>query len=61
VVKRLSFDPAQNGGRAGPNFVIWDGKNGSGNFVSKGGYVAHIKVKSPGGSATVDRKIGVIH
>ena len=41
--------------------MIWDGKNGMGNFVSKGGYIARIKVGSSLGTATVIRKIGVIH
>jgi len=61
VVKSISLAPGVEGGKAGPNFVEWDGRNGSGMLVSKGGYVARIKVKSPGGSSTVIRKIGVIH
>ncbi|MBI4376494.1 MAG: hypothetical protein HY549_08595, partial [Elusimicrobia bacterium] len=61
VVKNFSFSPGADGGRAGPNYVTWDGKNGSGTFVSKGGYIARIKVKAPGGSSTAIRKIGVIH
>ncbi|MDD5657760.1 MAG: FlgD immunoglobulin-like domain containing protein, partial [Elusimicrobia bacterium] len=61
VVKTLSYGPAVEGGKAGPNFVEWDGRNGSGVLVSKGGYIARIKVKSPNGSSTVIRKIGVIH
>ena len=36
-------------------------RNDAGISVSKGGYVARIKVKSPGGAATAIRKIGVIH
>jgi len=39
----------------------WDGRNDAGVQVSKGGYVARIKVKATGGSATAIRKIGVIH
>jgi hypothetical protein len=57
----MNFTPGDNGGRAGANYVIWDGRNGFGAFVSKGGYVANIKVKSPTGTATTTRKIGVIH
>ena len=61
VVKTMSYNSGSEGGMAGPNFVTWDGRNGSGNLVSKGGYVARIKVKSPGGSSEVIRKIGVVH
>ena len=61
VVKTMNYNSGSAGGMAGPNFVTWDGRNGSGNLVSKGGYVARIKVKSPGGSSEVIRKIGVVH
>lgn len=61
VVKTTSYSSGGEGGRAGPNFVSWDGKNSTGRLVSKGGYIARIKVKSPGGTATEIRKIGVIH
>src|SRR5208283_2896964 len=61
VVKRFSLQAGSPGGQAGSNFVIWDGKNGAGQFVSKGGYIANIVVKSPNGTATSVRKIGVIH
>ncbi|MBI5884269.1 MAG: hypothetical protein HZB91_14330, partial [Elusimicrobia bacterium] len=61
VVKTTNYAAGGEGGRAGPNFVFWDGKNSTGRNVDKGGYIARIKVKSPGGTATEIRKIGVIH
>jgi flagellar hook assembly protein FlgD len=61
VVKSFHFNPGESGGRQGANFVAWDGKNGMGQFVAKGGYIARIKVGSSLGTATVIRKIGVIH
>jgi hypothetical protein len=61
LTKSLSFPSGSNGGMAGRNFVDWDGRNDAGVLVSKGGYTARIKVKSPGGTATSIRKIGVIH
>jgi hypothetical protein len=61
VVKTTNYSAGAEGGRAGPNFVTWDGKNSTGRLVAKGGYIARIKVKSPGGTATEIRKIGVIH
>ncbi|MEK7288427.1 MAG: hypothetical protein AAB091_07710, partial [Elusimicrobiota bacterium] len=50
-----------NGGRAGPVFLKWYGDTDGGEKVAKGGYIARIEVKSPKGSASVIRKIGVIH
>jgi len=61
AVKTLTYSSGTMGGQAGPNFVTWDGRNGNGTLVSKGGYIARIQVKSPNGSSTVIRKIGVIH
>ena len=61
VVKTFHYQPGEMGGKLGPNFVTWDGKNGMGSYVSKGGYIARIKVGSSLGTATVIRKIGVIH
>ncbi|MBI4061260.1 MAG: hypothetical protein HY403_07500, partial [Elusimicrobia bacterium] len=61
IVKTITSPPGASGGRAGANFVPWDGRNGSGAFAAKGGYIARIKVKAPGGSASVIRKIGLIH
>jgi len=61
VVKTMNYPAGTTGGQAGPNFVPWDGRNGNGTLVSKGGYIARIKVKSTSGSSEVLRKIGVIH
>jgi len=59
-----SFQAGSQGGQQGPNQVPpggWDGTNESGQKVSKGGYLAQIKVGGAKGSTTVIRKIGVIH
>jgi hypothetical protein len=56
-----TFSPGSPGGTMGANRVLWDGTNGSGNKVAKGGYIAQIKVKSDKGIVTTIRKIGVIH
>ena len=61
LVKTISQAPGGDGGRAGQNFVPWDGRNDAGILVSKGGYTARVKAKGPSGSATIIRKIGVIH
>jgi hypothetical protein len=61
LTKTIGCPAGTNGGSAGQNFVDWDGRNDAGVLVSKGGYTARIKVKAPGGTATVIRKIGVIH
>jgi hypothetical protein len=54
------IDGKGKGGAAGVNVVIWKGKNEAGDYVSKGGYIAQIKVKSDKGIVTAIRKIGVI-
>jgi flagellar hook assembly protein FlgD len=61
VVKEYKFSSGQDGAKPGPNLVPWDGKNGLGGFVSKGGYIVRIKASSPRGSKVIIRKIGVIH
>ncbi len=63
-VMHWSFPGGTEGGRQGPNTVPpggWDGTNEAGQKVSKGGYLAQIKAGGQKGSATVIRKIGVIH
>ena len=63
-VREWTFKPGQEGGRKGANRVPpegWDGTNAAGQKVSKGGYIAQIKVKSSKGIVTAIRKIGVIH
>ena len=59
-VKEMSFPAGTPGGTFGANNVEWDGTDGSGHKVSKGGYVADIQVKGDK-VISVQRKIGVIH
>lgn len=61
VVREFSFSSGAEGGKLGPNFVTWDGKNGLGGLVSKGGYIVRVKAASPKGSKVITRKVGVIH
>ena len=61
VVREFSFSSGQEGGKMGPNFVTWDGHNGLGGVVSKGGYIVRVKASSAKGSKVLLRKIGVIH
>jgi len=61
VVKEFRFTSGSDGGKLGPNHVLWDGKNGLGGTVSKGGYIVRVKASSPKGSKVILRKIGVIH
>ncbi|MEK7766368.1 MAG: hypothetical protein AAB368_09030, partial [bacterium] len=49
-----------DGGRRGPNRVAWDGRNGAGESVAMGGYIAQIRMDSSEGLATAIRKIGVV-
>ncbi len=62
-VREWTFKPGQEGGKKGANRVPpdgWDGTNEAGQKVSKGGYIAQIRVKSTKGVVTAIRKIGVI-
>jgi hypothetical protein len=63
-VMHWNFQAGEEGGRQGANRVPpngWDGTNEAGQKVSKGGYLAQIKVSGAAGSSTVIRKIGIIH
>ena len=60
-VMEMSFSKGTPGGKQGPNDVTWEGKNELGDFVSRGGYIAHIKAVGDHGTKTAIRKIGVIH
>jgi hypothetical protein len=63
-VMAWSFPAGSVGGKQGANFVPpegWDGTNEAGQKVSKGGYLAQIKVGGSKGSTTVIRKIGIVH
>jgi len=61
LVWERRYGNGEKGGKLGPNFVLWDGKNDMGGFVSKGGYIVRVKASSPKGSKVITRKVGVIH
>jgi hypothetical protein len=61
VVREFHFSSGSDGAKLGPNFVLWDGKNGLGGFVAKGGYIVRVKAASAKGSKVITRKVGVIH
>ena len=45
----------------GTNKVVWDGTNGEGQKVSKGGYICIIEILNGSNKIVTTRKIGVIH
>ncbi len=59
-VKEFSFSAGEMGAHNGANLIQWDGTDGTGDKVSKGGYICRVTVE---GSRPVNgiRKIGVIH
>ena len=58
-VRRLHLDAGGNGGIAGTNAQIyWDGRNGEGDLVLNGVYIALIEVASTGQKARL--KIAVV-
>jgi flagellar hook assembly protein FlgD len=60
-VMEMVFGKGQPGGKQGPNDAEWQGKNELGDFVARGGYIAHIKAVGASGTKIAIRKIGVIH
>ncbi|MDO8802826.1 MAG: fibronectin type III domain-containing protein [Elusimicrobiota bacterium] len=61
VVREFKFSSGSEGGKLGPNHVLWNGQNGLGGIVGKGGYIVRVKASSPKGSKVIMRKVGVIH
>lgn len=59
-VKEFNFSAGEMGAKAGVNQIKWDGSDGTGEKVSKGGYICQVIVD---GELPVKgiRKIGVIH
>ena len=61
LVRREVFAKDTMGGRQGLNVWVWDGKNGKGEFVSSGGYIAFIEAQGTGETVNViRRKIAVV-
>jgi hypothetical protein len=61
LVRREVFAKDAVGGKQGLNEWVWDGKNGKGEFVSSGGYVAFIEAQGTGETVNViRRKIAVV-
>jgi hypothetical protein len=61
LVWTQSFTPGAEGGSAGLNTVLWDGKNGKGDIVASGGYVLLIEAAGQGETLhTMTRKIAVV-
>jgi hypothetical protein len=61
LVKSMVFDLGTQGGRAGLNEAVWDGRNGKGDIVSSGGYIVLIEARGVGETLNViRRKIAVV-
>ena len=61
LVRREVFERSAEGGRAGANEWVWDGRNGSGSVVASGGYIALLEASGVGETLhVVRRKIAVI-
>jgi hypothetical protein len=61
LVLRREFARGAQGGQAGLNQFVWDGKNGKGELVSSGGYI--VLIEAQGASETlhvIRRKIAVV-
>jgi hypothetical protein len=61
LVVRKEFALGAAGGSAGLNEFLWDGRNGKGEVVSSGGYIALIEAQGQGATLHVmRRKIAVV-
>jgi len=61
LVLRRTFNRGAQGGLAGLNEFVWDGKNGDGTLVSSGGYTVLIEAEGTGETLHVmRRKIAVV-
>ncbi|MBI4363973.1 MAG: hypothetical protein HY568_00955 [Candidatus Latescibacteria bacterium] len=61
LVLREEFASGAAGGRAGLNEFPWDGRNGKGQVVSSGGYIALIEAQGQGSTLhVIRRKIAVV-
>ena len=61
LVRRTTLERGTPGGNPGLNEWIWDGKNGKGEVVSSGGYVAFIEAQGEGETLhVIKHKIAVV-
>ena len=60
LVYQQEFLIGEVGGKSGTNLISWDGKNGSGEIVSNGGYICCITAKTSSGTTVLKRKISVV-
>ena len=61
LVLDTQFTSGSEGGLAGLNEVVWDGRNGNGETVASGGYVVYVEAEGNGTTMHVmRRKIGVV-
>ena len=56
LVLRRTFDRATPGGATGLNQWMWDGRNGEGNLVASGGYIALVEAQGTGETLHVIRR-----
>jgi hypothetical protein len=60
-IREDTFELGSTGGREGLNEFLWDGRNGSGEFVSSGGYLVVIEAEGDGETLHVmRRRVGVV-
>jgi len=61
LVLERSFPPSGPGGSVGLNEFVWDGRNGAGDVVASGGYIAVVNAEGAGETLhTMRRKIAVV-
>ncbi len=61
LVLRKKYGAGSDGGSAGLNEILWDGRNGNGEVVASGGYIVLIEAERSGETIhSMRRRIGVV-
>jgi hypothetical protein len=61
LVLEQRFDPGLQGGTAGLNEIVWDGRNGENELVASGGYIVEVQAEGNGETLhLMRRKVGVV-
>ena len=61
LVFETIYHSGDDGGKAGPNTVFWNGRNGQGEVVASGGYILLVEAENAGETIhKMRRRIGVV-
>jgi len=55
-ISEFHFEPGQEGGRAGQNTIVWNGRNRLGYLLGSSGYIVRIKAQLKDGRVVQSTK-----